>query len=182
MQHSSWVFYSGINFFLPPAPNYLVLCYSYPFLKLSSFSLADSTKIWLADRKCLGHTYMPCISQLGVTVLHSSPAVAAARKDDPSLWLCEARGREGSRSRSRDLAEPASGLTELLLSKVFYLYPLLVLWCKRVFLLEAIQHKPLALLSLQWLGDEYVKAKLHCYPLPQSKGWVTLCVVSLLHL
>lgn len=120
MQHSSWVFYSGTNFFLPPAPNYLVLCYSYPFLKLSSFSLADSTKIWLADRKCLGHTYMPCISQLGVIVLHSSPAVAAARKEDLPLWLCEAGGREGSRSRSRDLAEPASGLTELLLSKVFF--------------------------------------------------------------
>lgn len=32
------------KFFLPPAPHCLVLPYSYPFLKLSSFSLADSTK------------------------------------------------------------------------------------------------------------------------------------------
>ena len=78
MQHSSHVFYSGTNFFLPPAPNRLVLHYSYSFLKLSSFSLADSTKIWLADTKCLGHTYMPCISQLEVAVPHLSPVVAAA--------------------------------------------------------------------------------------------------------
>lgn len=97
MQHSSWVFYSGTNFFLPPAPNSIVLRYSYPFLKLTSFSLAESTKIRLADRKCLGHTYMRCISQLGVVVLHSSPAVAAAGKEDLPLWLCEVGRGEGSR-------------------------------------------------------------------------------------
>lgn len=182
MQHSSCVFYSETNFFLPPAPNHLVLHYSYSFLKLSSFSLADSTIIWLADAKCLGHTYMPCISQLGVAVPHSSPAVAASRRR-VCLHGCVRPGEEEAAGCWYwDLAEPASGPSKLLLCRVVFLYPLVVSGRERALPPEAVQRKPLALLSLQWLGDEYIMAKLHCFPLPQSNGSTSLCIVSLLHL
>lgn len=138
MQHSRRVFYSGTNFFLPPAPNCLVLHCPYPFLKLSSFSLEDSATIQLADTKCLGHTHMLSISQLGVTDPHSCPAAAAAGRR-VCLHGCVRPGEEEAISCSYwDLAEPASGPSKLLLCRVFFLYPLVFSGRERALLPEAI--------------------------------------------
>ena len=156
------------NYFLPPAPDRLVLHYSYLFLKPASFSLADSTKIWLSDTKCLRLTYMPCIFRLGVAVPHSSPAVAAAERR-VCLHGCVRPGEkeEAAGCWYWDLAEPALGPSELLLFRLVFLYPL-VSGHERALLPEAIQHKPLALLSLQWLGGEYITEKL-LFPTPSVK-------------
>lgn len=170
MQHFSHVFCSETNFFLPPAPSCLALQYSCAFLKLSSFSLTEHKN--MAGWYNVHWTYLHA---LHVPAWHRRlmllTVVAAARRR-VCLCSCVRPGEEEEAAVCWywDLAAPATGPSNLLLCRVVLLYPPVVSGHERAVLPKAIQCKPLPLLSLHLLGNEYVMAKLHCFPLPQSNG------------
>lgn len=155
---------SETNFFLPSAPICFAFQYSYSFLKLTSLSLTGSTKTWF------GHAYMSCISQAAFAGLCFSPwwQLPEGGSASAAVWGQGRRRRQQAVDTGIWLHLPQG--PQSYCSAGWFFCTRLLFQDMKAPLPEANQCEPAPLLSLHLLGDEYIMAKLHCVPFPQSNG------------